>query len=84
MLTPLRELVGIQRKLFLELGDIGRVFVEENGTIASLETVQSLLRTGPGLGWGNRLDGWLDNLFPEFGVVVTQQNDDACGLRVEG
>jgi len=77
VLAPLWEFVGVQGELLLQLGNICGIFVEQDSSVSGLEAVESLFRPSPCLRGGNGLHGWLDDFFPELGVLIAQEDDDA-------
>ncbi len=83
VLTPLRELVGVQGELLLQAGDDLGLLVEQDGAVGGLESAESLLGRGPGFLGRDGLDRGLDDVTPEFLVLVAEQDDDAGGLGVE-
>lgn len=52
-------MLGIQGRPFLQRTNGVLVFIEEDGAMATLEPVQSLLRGFPRVGWDDRLDLFL-------------------------
>jgi len=83
VLAPLRELVGIQGEVLLQVRDGLGVFVEQHGAVGGLEPAEFLLRGCPGFFGRNGLDGGLDDVTPQFLVLVAEKDDDAGGLGVE-
>lgn len=84
MLAPLGKFVAVQREFLLEVRDDLGVLVEEHGAVAGFEATQSLLAGGPLFFGRDSLDSRLDDCRPELLVLVTKEDDDTGGLRVEG
>lgn len=83
LLGPGREVLSVERDVLLETLDDGLVFEEEDGTLGSGEAVQASLRGRVSLGGEDGLESGLDRV-PVLGVRVTEDDDGASGLRVEG
>lgn len=80
VLAKLWKLVGVEGKLFLQFGDVRRIFIEQNSAIAGFEAIQSLLGLRPDFRWSYSPDGRLYNDLPEVFVFVTQEDDCSSGL----